>query len=160
MILQEQNSLYFINCSRFQIVHYNILIISLSIFLSVSVRLSYNMNLTKIDNILGLRSTYTKGFKIVHLNCRSILSKIDEMRYQYSGIDILVCSETWLDDRIMDSMIDIPGMDIFRLDRQNGYVNGVSNSRGAGVACYVNKELQLDVHIVSDTTMTTKNIEI
>ena len=57
----------------------------------------------------------------------------------------------------MESMIDIPGMELFRWDRQNGYVNGVSKSRGGGVACYVNKELQLDVHIVSDTTMTKKH---
>ena len=116
------------------------------------------MNADIIDNVVDLKNM--KGFKVVHLNCRSVLNKIDEMRYQYEGIDILACSETWLNDQIMDHMIEIRGMDFFRWDRQNGISNGVSKTRGGGVSCYINKKLQLDCHVMPNLTLTTCDIEL
>ena len=111
-----------------------------------------------IDNIVDLKNA--KGFKIVQINCRSILNKIDEIRYRFNGIDILACSETWLNDSIPNHMIEIPGMDLFRWDRHNGIINGVSKIRGGGVACYVSKKLQLDCHVMKKLTLTTCDIEL
>ena len=116
------------------------------------------MNSIAIDNTTDLMNT--KGFKIVQINCRSILNKIDELRYQYEGIDILICSETWLNDQIPDYMVEIPGMYLFRWDRQNGSINGVSKMRGGGLLCYISKKLQLDCHVLADSTITTCDIEM
>ena len=51
-------------------------------------------------------------------------------------------------------------MDIFRWDRQNGYIHGVTKIRGGGVACYVNKKLQLDCHLLADLSLATCDIEL
>ena len=64
---------------------------------------------------------------IAHLNGRSLLPKIDEVRnilsqYRY---DIFAISESWLHDCIHDSEIGIQGYNIYRWDR--------TNCRGGGV---------------------------
>ena len=41
-----------------------------------------------IDALSGLKKI--KGFKIIHLNCRSIFNQRDEIKYQYDEIDFLV----------------------------------------------------------------------
>ena len=101
-----------------------------------------------------------KGFKIVHVNCRSVLNKIDELRLCAEGVDILACSETWLNDQIVDHMIEIRHMDLYRWDRQNGLLNGVTKARGGGIACFINKDLHLDCHVLSHLTITTCDIEL
>ena len=116
------------------------------------------MDIRQIDSVSDLKQV--KGFKVVHLNCRSILNKIDEIRHQYDGIDIVTCSETWLNDQILDHMIEMKGMDLFRWDRHNGIANGVPKSRGGGVACYIKKDLQLDCHVLPNLTLTTCDIEL
>ena len=83
------------------------------------------------DDIDDLKNA--KGFKAVQLNCRSILNKIEEVRYQFDIVDVLACSETWLNESIPNHMVEIRGMDLFRWYRQNGIVNGISKTRGGGV---------------------------
>ena len=92
--------------------------------------LGMTRNPEMIDNIEDLKNA--KGLNIVQLNCRSILNKIEELRHQFNGVDILACSETWLNDSIPNYMVEIREMDLFRWDRQNGFLNGVSKSRGGG----------------------------
>ena len=46
-------------------------------------------------------------------------------------------------------MVEIPGMDMFRYDRDNGHVNGTVKLRGGGISCYIRKELKLNVSICS-----------
>ena len=72
-----------------------------------------------------------KGLRICHLNVRSLYGKIDEIRVIVlsSEIDIFCISESFLDDSISNSEIDIPGYDIERRDRPNG--------RGGGVLMYI-----------------------
>ena len=101
-----------------------------------------------------------KGLKIVQMNCRSILNKIDEIRYTFSDVDILSCSETWLNDMIDDRMISMPGMNMFRWDRCNGTSNDVSKKRGGGVACYIKHSLNLDCQLMLPLTYTTCDIEL
>ena len=116
------------------------------------------MDIPPIDNVDDLRGL--KGFKLIHFNCRSILNKINEIRFSYTGMDILVCSETWLNDQIPDHMVDIVGMDLFRWDRHNGIMNGIQKTRGGGVACYIKKDLQLDCHVIPNLCLTTCDIEV
>ena len=59
-----------------------------------------------------------KGIKFVHIqNVRSIFKKIDEIALMYNHVDLLMCSETWLDKRYPDSILDIENFKLFRNDR-------------------------------------------
>ena len=74
--------------------------------------------------------------KIGHLNVRSIIDKIDEIRLIISKtkLDLLCISETWLHEKINDNMINVPGYTIVRHDRN-------SNKRGGGVCIYVRSNM-------------------
>ena len=66
---------------------------------------------------------------ILHLNSRSLLSVIDQLRilFDESKPLIIAISETWLNSTVADLEVDINGYKIERLDR---------TSRGGGVAIY------------------------
>ena len=75
------------------------------------------------------------GLRICHLNIRSIYNKIDEIRFivTASEIDVFCLSESWLDDSIQDSEINIPGYAIERRDR---------NRTGGGVVMYIKDSIR------------------
>ena len=70
-----------------------------------------------------------RGFKVIHKNIQSLTRKIDELRFVCKSLDskihLLTFSETWLDGKISDSKINIPGYTVFRMDKE---------SKGGGVA--------------------------
>ena len=78
-----------------------------------------------------------KGFKIMHVNVRSILKKLVLLEHLYSNSDILGCSETWLDDRIPDNLVKIDKMKIFRCDRKKGLTDYNIHIVGGGVCIFV-----------------------
>ena len=53
---------------------------------------------------------HKRGIHILHLNIRSLLSKIDELRYIAikSKATIICITETWLDETVWDPEISIP----------------------------------------------------
>ena len=55
--------------------------------------------------------------KVIHVNTRSLLSKLNQMELLYSDIEIICCCETWLDNRIGNGLGTLPGKTIFRCDR-------------------------------------------
>lgn len=71
-----------------------------------------------------------KGLKIIHLNIRSIVSKIDLLRAWVTLYkpNIITVSETWLHESITDDEIEIDNFVLYRADR---------SSRGGGVATSV-----------------------
>ena len=73
---------------------------------------------------------------MIHLNVRSLLPKLEELKFYLTNkkIQVFSVNETWLDSSIADNEIAIPGFNIFRRDRPKG-------SHG-GVALYVRSELQ------------------
>ena len=73
---------------------------------------------------------YKKGLKCLHINARSMISKIDELRFIVNElkIDCLALSEIWLGSCIANHEINIPHMYLFRNDR---------NRNGGGTALYV-----------------------
>jgi hypothetical protein len=75
-----------------------------------------------------------KGLSIAHLNVRSVPSKIDELRFLLSQIDLdlFCCTETWLDNTVCDKEIDINSYNIYRNDR---------NRHGGGACIYVKEQL-------------------
>ena len=80
------------------------------------------------------------NFTVFHLNCRSLLCHYHDLISYIPSVhtDIIALTETWLSTDIADAEVDIPGYQLFRLDR---------NRHGGGVAIYV--KMGLSVKIVS-----------
>ena len=70
---------------------------------------------------------------IDHMNVRSLLGSWDDVRHILleNNTDILCLSETWLSDQTPDSLLQIPGYNIFRRD--------YSFNKGGGVAIFIRK---------------------
>ena len=88
----------------------------------------------------------TKGLKIVFWNVRSVLNKIDSIRIklQEERISILVITESWLKPDIPNTLIDIEGYIVHRLDRN--YLNEQGFlKRGGGIIVYVENTLSFDI---------------
>ena len=71
-----------------------------------------------------------KGFKVGHLNIASLPKHIEELKIFLNEIsfDILCINETRLNNSIENRLVEIPGYDIVRRDR---------NRCGGGVAIYM-----------------------
>ena len=69
---------------------------------------------------------------IVHINTRSILKHMDELRLTFGDVYpwIIAITESWLDDSVADSEISILNYSLERLDWS-------TNQRGGGVAFYL-----------------------
>ncbi|XP_071944256.1 uncharacterized protein [Antedon mediterranea] len=95
----------------------------------------------------------TKGFKIGHLNVRSLYNKVDHVRSLLSEcrFHVLGISETWLDQNIHNSELAIPGYLLVRTDR---------NRHGGGVAIYVNENVDFDVIDFGENTIESVWIKI
>lgn len=79
-----------------------------------------------------------KSFGLMHLNIRSLLPKMDEVRaYMHtSNPHVFVISESWLKRTVDNSAVSVPGYNIFRQDR---------STKGGGVAIYCKDSLQCSV---------------
>ena len=79
-----------------------------------------------------------KGLNVVHLNIRSIIYKLDQIKMIISQakIDILCLTESWLNPNITDLEPSIEGYKIFRQDR--------INKRGGGILIYIKNCLKYD----------------
>ena len=94
----------------------------------------------------GTRSTSLptiRGFKIFHLNVRSITHKMDSIRLHLkdNNLDVPTFSETWLSPKVTDTEITFPGYSIVRKDR---------NSRGGGVAIFLRDRIPFKTRTTSD----------
>ena len=72
--------------------------------------------------------------KIIHLNIRSLLPKIDLLRawvQQYKPA-VVTLSETWLTNKISNNEIQLADYVLYRVDR---------GARGGGVSTYVSSNL-------------------
>ena len=76
-----------------------------------------------------------KGIKLVHLNIRSIIKKIDQLRVilATSNIEILTISETWLQIAHPTESISISGYTCYRQDR----VVTQNKTKGGGLITYI-----------------------
>ena len=112
--------------------------------------------MNKIDSIDELNTV--KGFKMVHLNIRSITKKIDQIRIllQNTSIDIFTFSETWLKPHLLSSLFDIPG---FKLLRQDRFYQKKSEKRGGGLLTYVRNSHATACEQLVDMSVSNENIE-
>jgi len=74
-----------------------------------------------------------KGLKILHINIRSLLPKIEEVRIYMQSMrpDFLCVSETWLKSDADDFEVKIAGYNFIRKDR-----NITKKNRGGGILIY------------------------
>ncbi len=75
-----------------------------------------------------------KGLHYVHINARSLLPKLDELRILLTRarVAVLAVTETWLDDSVTDEELKIPGYQVVRKDRDR---------HGGGVCLYINSDI-------------------
>ena len=79
-----------------------------------------------------------KGFKLIHLNIRSLINKYEQLKLELANIsvDIFSISETRLAAGVSTDIIQIPGYNIIRYDRNHiDYDTGLPK-RGGGLAIY------------------------
>lgn len=83
--------------------------------------------------------------KFMHLNCRSLLPKWDEINQTLlkSGIDVLVLSETWLHANINDSLIYNENYKVYRLDRKVKLPSGVVK-KGGGLCMFIRNNIKVE----------------
>ena len=88
------------------------------------------------DDLIGLskqRVTYPKNLIIGHLNINSVRNKFSSVQQTVlSKTDILLLSETKIDDSFSDSQFFVEGFKMCRKDR---------TKTGGGLSLYVNENL-------------------
>ena len=93
---------------------------------------------------------------IFYQNTRSIRRRLNQLKnnlYTFTDLpDIIILTESWLNDDIQDSEIDLPFYNIFRTDRN--YKN-TSSTRGGVVLIAVNNKIKsrlLQYSIISNNS--------
>ena len=99
-----------------------------------------------------------KGFKMTHLNVRSLVKKIDQLRLllRDKPVDIFTVSETWLQPHLSTGLAEIEGYNIFRLDRK---ANGHIKKRGGGLLTYINVKHSSYCESLEDLDASNQDIE-
>ena len=82
---------------------------------------------SELDTTIG-----KKGLKFIHINTRSVFHKLDELKHNFSNFDVIVFTETWLNNSIDDSQIGWDGFQLVCCDRKV-----LRNKRGGGVCMYI-----------------------
>ena len=83
---------------------------------------------------------HLKGIKMVHLNIRSILKSMDQIRQNFNGMDLILISETWLGPAIPDAALAIPGYNLIRQDR-----NHPEGKKGGGLCVYIKSTFKIEI---------------
>ena len=94
-----------------------------------------------------------KGLKIVHIDARSVLNKIDEIGHNFEDFDVIVITETWLNDGICSSLLKLNDFELLRQDR-----DARRNKRGGGVCISIKLSIKFEV-INMLPTLTSNDIE-
>ena len=101
-----------------------------------------------------------KGLKLVHLNVRSLVKKIDQIRVLLEGatIDVVTFSETWLAHHLNSQIIHLEGYKSFRLDRASK-TKKKGKKRGGGLITYVSDKYASNAELLDDLCTSNENIE-
>ena len=94
-------------------------------------------NMSLVSFLAGDNTRHGNRELVIHLNCRSLLPKVDELRavFDLSKPLFIAATETWLNNNIPDTEVNINEYCIERNDR---------NSRGGGVALYVKNGMKYE----------------
>lgn len=79
----------------------------------------------------------SKGFKICHLNVRSILANLEALKCNIlkGELDIIALSETWLNKLANDNLLHVEGYELVRQDRSY-------KTRGGGLCVYIRSKME------------------
>ena len=102
----------------------------------------------------------TRGLKIYHVNTRSIYNKITLLQTMYADVDILCCSETWLDNRVSDRLVYLNDKTIFRCDRHDNVNDYNKKVAGGGVCIYVGTPYSHFAEKIDEESKITSDFEI
>ena len=99
----------------------------------------------------GTKTSKKNNVKIAHLNVRSLKQRDHFIQVkdtvQRNDFDVFTISETWLNCSVSDLEIEIPGYNVFRVDRQD--------KRGGGVCIYARQGFKTEVlHDISGISET------
>ena len=81
-----------------------------------------------------------KGIKMIHLNARSLFSKIDDIFSNFKFCDVIIISETWLNNSVPTAAINVDGFSVIRQDR---HANSIK--KGGGICIYVRNHYTYEV---------------
>ena len=120
-----------------------------------------DININRFEDLKAV-----KGLRITHLNIRSLVKKIDQLRVLLfdAGIDILTISETWLMEHLQTKLFEIEGYDTHRLDRlvprkAGGSRRVTARARGGGLVIYVSTKYSSLCEELTDLQTSNENIE-
>ena len=101
-----------------------------------------------------------KGFKIVHLNIRSLIKKIETLKIdlETSKIDIFTIFETWLTSNHSSSLVNLRNYNFIRHDRQTLNVNN-QIKHGGGLGIYIHDTIDYDSDTISRYNVSNRDIE-
>ena len=99
-----------------------------------------------------------KGFKLLHLNVRSLPKKIDQIRIMFHemNLDVITFSETWLNDAVNSKTVALEDYILYRLDRD---FRSVKKKRGGGLLTYIHKSHAADCEPLDDYNKSNGDIE-
>ena len=101
-----------------------------------------------------------KGILMGHINIRSLWQKIDVFRTTFADkhFSIIGLSETWLTQNYDDSILNLDGYILYRLDR-TFYNNQNHIKKGGGVCLYIREEIDVKLSTVEHLSNSSQNIE-
>ena len=114
--------------------------------------------MTAIESILGRLG---RGIHMAHLNCQSLVNKFDELKIHIHNLSasVVTLSETWLTNRHLTAVYDIPGYTLHRQDRTTKTGRG-RVKRGGGLAMYIDANLNASSTEFANLNICTKDLEL
>ena len=89
-------------------------------------------------NITVEEFSHLKGFKIMHLNARSLFSKLDIIKHSFIPYTNILCfTETWFNPELVSNLTEIKGYQLIRNDH--------SKRRGGGTCIFLREEIKYDI---------------
>ena len=95
-----------------------------------------------------LKSSNTKKeLLIIHMNCRSIVNKSEELEHICKSLepDIICITETWLDESTQTESCTPTGYKMIRKDRSEEYKQKYGRNKGGGVAVCYKSHLKVEI---------------
>ena len=98
---------------------------------------------------------------IAHLNLQSFKNKIDIVKTHIalSNFDIFTFSESWLDERLNNQMLDINAYNLIRHDRVWFVNDSTQPKRGGGVGMYIKEAYTYSSNTYEAYNLSTNDIE-
>lgn len=89
----------------------------------------------------------TKEMLIIHMNCRSLINKFEELEHICRELnpDIVCCTETWMDDSVPENSHIPAGYKVKRKDRTDTFKQKYSKRNGGGIAVYYKDHIKVEV---------------